>query len=931
IGEFGIKGNPPFQNDTLAHVGEFQVDLNLWSVLFDDYPTLTGIHLIDGNIYVKVLEDGQANYDIMFEVEEEPITEEPSEFQIGVDMIEVENLSFIYDDRDLGFLMALSELDLNGGGNFTMDVYDLLAKGNGNIVRVVYDEVEYLSNKRMEIDSKINVDLENMKFGFEDASIKLNEFGFGLEGYLAMPTEDMEFDARFYGEDNSFGSILSLVPGLYTDSFQSLDTSGEMDFSGFVKGVYNENKMPSFELALAVNDGMFKYPDLPRPVQNVNINLMVKNESDVMEHTSIDISDFSLQFGEQPLSGNFYLKNLIDFEMEGALLGDLDLFELTSIFPIEDMELRGNLVIDAKAKGKYDSIAQTMPAINARLALSNGYVKSAAYPGAIEDLNMEARAINNTGNMSDMLIDLSSFGFNLDGEDIRGNLKVQDLEALNYDFSVHGGVDLGKLSEIFSMEEIILEGQVLADIDAKGSYSDVENNRFDQLNTKGEITLKDFFYADNDYPQGIRVHEALSEFSPTSIKLVKMDARLGESTVQANGNLSNYMAYLFDDNNGILKGDLDLYSPKFNVNEWMGQEDDPEDSTSLEIIELPRDITFTMSVKADEILYDNLSLKNAQGVLVLNDGVLNFNGFRTNTLGGGLAFNGSYNSQDITQPSFDMNLDISELGIQEAFQSFVTVKTFAPIAQHVTGKFSTNFSFSGLLGQDMIPILSSLDGKGLIKLAEAAVKDSPLLKGITSITNLNETSTITLKPFNLSAEIVDGMLNIAPFDVQLWDYKAQIQGSTGFDGTINYLVAMDVPASKFGSKINNLVSGLVGADLSTTNIPLAFNIMGSYSRPNVSLASAENLDSYITNALRNRLTNENSVVKESITADFKAKEDSLKQEIKQRAEVARDSAKQEVEKLKDQTQEKAVNEVKNLLKGFTTRPKPKEAPENVPE
>jgi hypothetical protein len=185
---------------------------------------------------------------------------------------------------------------------------------------------------------------------------------------------------------------------------------------------------------------------------------------------------------------------------------------------------------------------------------------------------------------------------------------------------------------------------------------------------------------------------------------------------------------------------------------------------------------------------------------------------------------------------------------------------------------------------------------------------------------LNEASTLILKPFNLSAEVVDGMLVIAPFEVQLWDYKAQIQGSTGFDGTINYLVAMDVPASKFGSKANNLVSGLVGTDLSTTNIPLAFNIMGSYSRPNVSLASSENLETYISNALRNRVKNESTIVKESITADFKAKEDSLKQEIKQRAEVASDSAKHEVEKLKDQTKEKAVNEVKNLLKGFTTRP-----------
>src|SRR5690554_2313530 len=61
IKEFGIKGNPPFQNDTLAHLNQLQVDINLKSVIFDDTPRLTGVHLNGGSIYVKVLEDGRAN------------------------------------------------------------------------------------------------------------------------------------------------------------------------------------------------------------------------------------------------------------------------------------------------------------------------------------------------------------------------------------------------------------------------------------------------------------------------------------------------------------------------------------------------------------------------------------------------------------------------------------------------------------------------------------------------------------------------------------------------------------------------------------------------------------------------------------------------------------------------------------------------------
>src|SRR5690606_14416359 len=127
-------------------------------------------------------------------------------------------------------------------------------------------------------------------------------------------------------------------------------------------------------------DGMFQYPDLPRPVKNVNLDLHVKNETDNIDNTSVNIPTFDLDFGSNPISGKLYLSDLVSYTIDAALKGKLDLEELTSIFPIEGMTLKGNLDVDATAKGRYDSVAGVIPAINARLLLANGYAKSAYYP-----------------------------------------------------------------------------------------------------------------------------------------------------------------------------------------------------------------------------------------------------------------------------------------------------------------------------------------------------------------------------------------------------------------------------------------------------------------------------------------------------------------------------------------------------------------------
>ena len=921
IREFGVVGNEPFQFDTLLHVNAFQVDLNLKSVLFDDVPKLTAVHLDGGAVYVKVLEDGTANYDITVDSGEEEVNSNGSGFNLGVNLIEVNDLDLIYDDRQLGFFMALADLNLRGSGDFSAEIYDLMAKADVNIARLDYEDVNYLSNKKLALDTRINVDMGQMRFAFEESDLALNDFSFDIDGYLAMPTEDIELDLAFAGKDNSFKSILSLVPGIYTESFNGLETSGTMDFRGFLKGTYNETSFPAFEVGLVVDNGMFKYPDLPKPVSDVNIDLLVSNPTDNLDNTQVNISDFNLLFGSNPINGRLLLKNLVTYDMDGQLLGKLNLEELTSIFPIEGMDLKGSLNINATAEGRYDSVAKVIPKIDAVAVLNNGYVKSTEYPAPIENLNVNLSVINNTGRMNDLIADLSSFGFNLEGETIEGRLKINDLDRLNWDGALEGTIDLGKVSTIFPMENVIMEGEISANIETQGNYTDVEASRYDRLATSGHLEVSNFYYTDVDLPQGVRINSAKGDFSPSAINLTTFDARLGESPLNASGSLTNYIGYLFGENQ-TLRGNLNLYSSKFNVNEWM-TETTTTDTSALSVIELPRDIDFTMSVKADEVLYDNLTLRDVNGSMSLRDGVLSFNNASMSTLGGKLALTGSYDPRVVTAPAFDMTFDVMGLSIREAFTSFNTVRAFAPVAQHLTGDFTTKFNMSGLLGQDMMPVLSSLDGRGLVKVAEAALRDSKIIEGITSLTRLQDGNTLSLKNLNLSVEIVDGMLQLKPFDLNLWGYAANIQGSTGFDGSLNYLVSMQVPVEKFGSQVSGLVANLTQSDISNTSVPVSFNVQGNYANPRVSLAGGDNIEGYLTNALKSRVSSATGQVKQQVAEEFKIREDSIKQELKAKAEIAKDSAKNEAAKIINQTKDKAVDELKGLLKGFGSRNKAK--------
>src|SRR5690606_14394231 len=132
---------------------------------------------------------------------------------------------------------------------------------------------EYVTDKRLEADVAMNLNLPESIYTFQENNIKVNDFAFGFDGFLAMPGEDIGMDITFGAKENTFKSLLSLVPGMYREDFDKVKTEGDLEFNGFAKGIYSETDslMPAFNLALKVNNAMFQYPDLPMAVENINV------------------------------------------------------------------------------------------------------------------------------------------------------------------------------------------------------------------------------------------------------------------------------------------------------------------------------------------------------------------------------------------------------------------------------------------------------------------------------------------------------------------------------------------------------------------------------------------------------------------------------------------------------------------------------------
>ena len=900
LADFGVVGHAPFQKDTLFAAAGFGVTVDLFS-LFGDKITIKSIDLASPKIKVKVLKDGKANYDIAISDESKAdTTASESNMKIGVDRWNITNGRIIYDDESLPYYMELDGVNHTGSGDFAQDVFDMSTSTDIAKTYIVYDGTKYLNGQHLNADVVMNMNLKNFKFTFKDNKVTVNDFPLSFNGYFAMPKEDIDMDINFASKDASIKSLYSLIPAAYTEDYKIIKAEGNMSFSGFVKGIYNEHSMPAFKVKLDAKDGKIQYPDLPVPITNINIDLLTESKDGNYDNIYVDIKKLHLDMGKNPIDAQFLLRNLTNYSMKADVKARLNLAELSTMFPMEGLDLKGIYSLDFKADGIYDSIKNIMPAIQADMSMKDGHVKTKDFPKALDDITFNAKLASSDGKMENATLDVPNFHMRIGDDQVEGRLAVQNFVDYTWDLALKGALDLQAISEVYPIEDMQYSGKLVADIISKGKYSDVEAGRYGKVPTSGTAQMTDFAFKSKDLPQGLTLSNAKVTFDPSRLDVNTITGKVGHSDFKVDGFVSNYLEYALSDNkNALLKGKMNLNSNVLDINEWMtgeptaNTEPQPADTVATEAMAVPRNLDFEFSSTIKNIYYDNLRLTNAQGLLIVRDGILDMGNLQFDLLGGTVVMNGKYDTQNPDKPSFDYKLNVKTLSIPKTFASFNTVQAFAPMAQLVEGNFSTEFNLSGLLTKELKPVYKSLDGSGMIRVAEAEVKNSQLLENITNLTKLKSSSkSITLNDVKMMASIENGRTYVKPFDIKMGDYQANVSGSVGVDGSLDYHLATEIDAGQLGQQLNSLVAKVTGKEAGSagSKIPLNFKIGGTYDAPKIALLGSDGKT---------------------------AVQEQVKTEVQQQTQAVKEQASQAAEETKEQVQQDVKKEAEKLLKDST--------------
>jgi len=507
LNDLKVTGIDDFKNDTLLSLKSLDLRMDIMSVIKGEKIKINGIVLDNPRINAIVLKNGKANWDIT-KPTPETVSQQPSEptkFKVGLKRFAIINGYVVYDDKQADMYSKVTGLNHELKGDFTQDIFDLVTQTTIDQLTVGYGGVNYFNKVKTGIKATLTADMPNFKFTFKENEFALNALLFGLDGYFAMPKEDMDMDLKFNARKADFKEFLSLVPGTYTKDFENVKTSGKLAFDGYAKGIYNDKKLPAFGIKLLVENAMVQYPSLPKAITNINVDLKVDNKTGNPDNTVIDIKKFHVEMGDNPVDVKMLVTTPVsDATIKGLVKGKLNLASVKDFVPMNGTEVTGLFTADVNLDGKMSSIDKGKYEefkASGNLKIENLNYKSSDLPYVTQVQNAEMI-------FTPQFLDLTRFNAKIGKSDISFAGKVDNYMAYVFkDALLHGRFvfksDYLNINELMGPEQAattasadtapmsVFEVPANLDVELTSELKKIDYDKLTLYNTSGLITIKD--------------------------------------------------------------------------------------------------------------------------------------------------------------------------------------------------------------------------------------------------------------------------------------------------------------------------------------------------------------------------------------------------------------------------------------------------------
>ncbi|WP_308991377.1 AsmA-like C-terminal region-containing protein [Mariniflexile litorale] len=354
VNDLAITNFEPFKGDTLVSAKSIAFTMSIKELFkkANDPIIVNSIYADSVLLNLKTNASGATNYDITKEKENAAATESGN-FAFDIQDYQIKNSTFNYLIEDSKMSFKISELNHEGKGVFSAEKSELDTKSDAK-VSFTMDGTNYLNNNPIKLDALIGLDLENSKYTFKENKALINQLPIEFDGFVQLLENGQNIDITFENPESSFKNFLAIIPETYSKNIENVETTGDFKIKGIIKGQVTEETIPMLDISIKSNNASFKYPDLPKRVENIVIDTEIKNTTGKAEDTYVAINTLNFKIDQDVFKSSATIKNITGNMLVNADIdGVLNLANIAKVYPVDfKMALSG--ILKAKVNTAFD-------------------------------------------------------------------------------------------------------------------------------------------------------------------------------------------------------------------------------------------------------------------------------------------------------------------------------------------------------------------------------------------------------------------------------------------------------------------------------------------------------------------------------------------------------------------------------------------------
>lgn len=574
------------------------------------------------------------------------------------------------------------------------------------------------------------------------------------------------------------------------------DLAGLLKINATASGRMDEPANATFSGLFNLTDGLLKYVDVPRPIENINFRMDANQD-----RIQISESGFTAADNRMTLTGTI-LRPLDEDERSVDVRSSIqfDLDTIKEFYPIDEdtLSMRGQLIAEIVLRGRPDPEQIESLLQESTFVLTDGYLSHSIVKNPLEEITFRAVASGRRLSITE-----AQFTSGENALSMTGTILNYLSDEPEVDLTFDGNALLSSVSSYYSLEPWVQEltGNAVMNLNTRGPV-----NNINQIALTGSLEVADVTAAGDSIPMPVTNLSGRMDIRPTQMTLERFSMNYGLSDIQLQGNMQNYMSFLDENGNGqTLPSITGSYNSRLlNIDEMIDWDEESDEDPYP--IYLPN-LSASVDAVIDQLIIFDLSITEIKGKSRITPTLIEITEAEAKLFDGTANGRMNWNVPDPLQTDILFNGSLSGLTAEAFFRETGFLGEKSTIHQYLTGEFSAELNYATNLTPSLDPDITTARSAGSFGMTKARLRGHPIQTQIAQFLKVSELESLTMDEWTANYTIQDTVMTIKNLKLTSGNLGMELNGTLHMvSDRIDYRATLLLP-ERFKRGIATVISG----------------------------------------------------------------------------------------------------------------------------